>query len=388
MGGFLILTIASGLSIGSAKVATSLFALALGAGPVEMGAIAAAQSLGLLLISVPVGMLVERAGPRRLFMAGSVLGGLVYLAVPLVWGPWLLAACTALAGFAMPFRFVSLNTVFLSHLVRWGDGRAGWFRGTHMLGVFLLGPAVGGALVAGQGFTVTWWMIAAAYFIAIPLAAWGLGPAGDAAGEGTGRAPAVPSASVWLRLHLFFAPPGMKGAAAVDLIAQGTLMHFTAFSVPLAITVHAIPEQTAVWLVTVQGGFFVAALFLLGEATRRAGPRASLAAAALTAAAGEVLASNAAPAGLWAGAVLLGLGLGGLQVVNLARFARLSATAGRGRVAGLLALTAPVGGILGAVAGGVGGEALGLSATFLLLVPPLLAVAALALREPTHTNPT
>lgn len=51
----------------------------------------------------------------------------------------LLLALTALISLLMPLRFVSLNTVFMLALERLGQGRAGWQRGAHMSGMFLLG---------------------------------------------------------------------------------------------------------------------------------------------------------------------------------------------------------------------------------------------------------
>ena len=62
-----------------------------------------------------------------------------------------LLGCTALISFAMPLRFVSLNTVFFEQLSSLGESKAGWYRGTHMLGMFLIGPLLGAALVSAVG---------------------------------------------------------------------------------------------------------------------------------------------------------------------------------------------------------------------------------------------
>ncbi|HVZ33473.1 MAG TPA: MFS transporter, partial [Polyangiaceae bacterium] len=137
---FALLSTLMGTSVGIAKVATSLYALELHASDSLLGLIAASQTVGVLLVSVPIGVLVDRYGPARPFMLGSVCAGAIYALLPLVPSTWFLLAGTAAISFFMPFRFVSLNTLFMRELVRIGVSRAGWYRGTHMLGMMLLGP--------------------------------------------------------------------------------------------------------------------------------------------------------------------------------------------------------------------------------------------------------
>lgn len=96
--GFALLSLLMGTSIGLAKVTTSLYALALGARGGWLGAIAAAQSVGILLTALPIGLWAERLGPARLFVAGSLAGGALYLALPAVPDPAYLLVLTALTG--------------------------------------------------------------------------------------------------------------------------------------------------------------------------------------------------------------------------------------------------------------------------------------------------
>ena len=55
--------------------------LALNAGPGEIGALATAQTLPFLLLSIPIGLLADRVSKRRLMVA------------PKRCAPWLLRAC-------------------------------------------------------------------------------------------------------------------------------------------------------------------------------------------------------------------------------------------------------------------------------------------------------
>jgi hypothetical protein len=148
-----------GVSVGMAQITTSLYAVHLGASATLLGMIAGAQSLGVIFASLPVGVLIDRFGPTRPFLTGTVLVGAVYAILPLGGSALWLLSCTAFVSFAMPLRFVSLNTVFLEQLASIGEARAGWYRGTHMLGMFLIGPLAGAALVSAFGFASTYRMI-------------------------------------------------------------------------------------------------------------------------------------------------------------------------------------------------------------------------------------
>ena len=73
------------------------------------------------------------------------------------------------------------------------------------------------------------------------------------------------------------------------------------------------------------------------------------------------------PAALWLSALCLGLGAGVQGLASVSRYALLMAQFGRARVGGLSALAAPVGGLLGAMGGGLLSQALGSVAGFWLL---------------------
>lgn len=166
---FALLSLFMGISVGLAKVTTTLYALHLGAQGWVLGSIAAAQSLGILFSSLPMGVLVERYGPTRLFMTGSLIAGLLYLLLPLLPSSLFLLFMTALVSFVMPARFVSLNTVFMAALERMGEARAGWYRGTHMSGMFLIGPLLAAVVVQAVGHAGSYWLIAAMFLVTIWL---------------------------------------------------------------------------------------------------------------------------------------------------------------------------------------------------------------------------
>jgi predicted MFS family arabinose efflux permease len=76
-----------------------LAVLALGAGPAETGALAAAQSLPFLLLALPAGVLADRLPRRALLMAAEVLRAAALLATPvLLWAGLLNLPLLALLG--------------------------------------------------------------------------------------------------------------------------------------------------------------------------------------------------------------------------------------------------------------------------------------------------
>ena len=166
---FAVLASVMGTSVGTAKIVVSLYALHLGANEAQLGLIAAGQVVGTLVMSVPVGVLVDHHGPARLFVIGSVLAGLAYATIPLVAHPAFLLGAVIAVSFFMPLRFVSLNTVFFTQIRTLGEHKAGWYRGTHMTGMHLVGPSVAVALIAWLGWAGAWWAIAASFAATVAL---------------------------------------------------------------------------------------------------------------------------------------------------------------------------------------------------------------------------
>ena len=74
MGSFISLTIFAGLGVGVARVLTSLYAVHLNASELQMGLISAAQSIGILFMALPIGVLVKRLGSLKVFSLGSLIG--------------------------------------------------------------------------------------------------------------------------------------------------------------------------------------------------------------------------------------------------------------------------------------------------------------------------
>ncbi|WP_437533983.1 MFS transporter [Sorangium sp. So ce726] len=372
---FAALSSVMGLSVGVAKVSTTLYALELGANEALLGLISGSQSVGVLLMSIPIGLLVDHLGPSRLFVLGSLVAGSLYMALPAVPSPVFLLVCTTAISFFMPMRFVSLSTVFMQQLETVGEGKAGWYRGTHMVGMFLLGPMIAAGLTKALGFSGTYRLIGISFLITVLMSP-------IVFGHYTARSAQPRSlrlSGVRSDLALLAQDVELRSVCLIEFAAQSVNSFFMFFIIPIGISVAHLTAAEASGLLAWQGVTFIFALFALGGLVGRVGhERVYLASLVLVPSALLLLGLSRDLMPLRAGGLLLGLGLGVLQIANLTRIARIGARAGRGKVAGLQALVGPSGGLFGSTVGGLVGRSLGLQSMFLLLsvfFGVLLAVA-------------
>jgi MFS family permease len=372
---FALLASLMGVSVGMAQITTSLYAVHLGASPAQLGMIAGAQSLGVIFVSLPIGVLVDRFGPARPFLTGTFLVGSLYAFLPLWASPLGLLVCTGLVSFVMPLRFVSLNTLFLEQLASLGEARAGWYRGTHMLGMFLIGPLVGAALVSALGFAWTYRSIAGLFFVTILVSPIVFARYG-------GR-PAAPRAFRWQALRsqlaLLVKDQEVRRISVLESLTQATGAFFTFFIVVVALQRASLGASEASSLISAKGSTYIFALFVLGGSVRRLGPRrAKLVSFSAIALGLGAIGAGPHPIWLWVGSLTLGLGLGTIQIATLTQYAQIGARTGHGKASGLNALAGPSGGLFGSLAGGVLGKWLGLPNVF-SIVSAGFALAALAL---------
>lgn len=363
---FALLSLFMGISVGLAKVTTSLYAIHLGASGWWLGAIAAAQSVGILLTALPMGHWVDRFGPRRLFMAGSLAGGLLYALLPLVPSSGFLLAMTALTGVVMPTRFVSLQMIFMSMLNQIGVTHAGWQRAAHMSGMLLLGPLITAFVIDQVGHAGSYWVVALMFLLTIGLS------------QSVLRQPLPSSATPPLPAGLRAGLVGLlnhaeaRRLAATEAGIQALNMYHAFFIVVIAVQQLHIPAGAAGSLVAIQGAAFIIALLCLGTGVQRLGARAMPTGAVLVGAACLLLRQACDMAGLIGGSALLGLGLGVMEIQVIERMAALGSRLGMGRMASLNAIAGPGGALLGGVLGGSLEPWLGLQNGFLVFAPLFL----------------
>jgi hypothetical protein len=285
--------------------------------------------------------------------------------VPLVRDPRFLIGCFTALAFCMPLRYVATNVVVMERLGREGYGRAGWYRGLQLLGMHLVGPSLAVPIVAALGFPRTWWLVAVAF--ALPAVAARRSLDGGTAPRERAILPA---------LRLAASDPETPLLAVTELTAQGAVTCSAFFLVPVALQRHGLAAPHAAALLGAQAASFVVVLLALGGLASR-WDRARLVSIAYGAAGAGLLSIGLArgAAWLWAGGVLLGGGLGLVQMENLIRAARIGARVGQDAASGLQQLAGASGGLATGLLGGLVGKALGPQAVFLLLVPVFAWIA-------------
>jgi len=393
---FALLSLSMGVVVGVTKIVTALHALALGAGPAQLGLITSGGMVGMLVMALPIGYMVDHFGARLLFVLGSVLAGSVFALQSLAHSAWFLLGTGSVIGFLMPLRFVSLNTVFFAQIRALGAGKASWSRATHMSGMFLIGPALGALLAHHLGFALTWVLVAVVYGLTGLLAVRVMDgpqrpPAPAPASAGAPAASATTGATAtapgpWCRRARALAhdvagllrDPMLRRINLVDFISQGATLYTTTFIVVLALRQFGLDAAQASGLVTAWGAAFIGLLFFGGALVEPLGERRCLWLGIAVVVAGLVaLGSAGSRHGLWLGVVLQGLGAGLVQVININRIAHVGARLGQGRVSGLNLMVGPLGGLLGSGLGGWLGQRWGLQPVFFGFIPGYLLLAAL-----------
>lgn len=152
--------------------------LALGAGPGQIGTLAAVQTLPFLLLAIPLGLLADRVSRRRLMVAAEALRALSLLAMlAMALTGRLSIAWLAVLGFAGAVGTVGFSvaapalvpSLVPGRLLGMANGRLELARSA----AFAAGPALAGALVAWAGASAAF-VLAAVLSGAAALLLWRL----------------------------------------------------------------------------------------------------------------------------------------------------------------------------------------------------------------------
>jgi predicted MFS family arabinose efflux permease len=154
------------------------------ADPLLLGVFGAVRSLPYIVLSVPAGVIADRFDRRLVLLVTDLARGgcmLAMAAVLLLDGPiWLLAALAVLAACFSTFFYPAIGA-YIPNLVKderqLGPANSAW-ASLDNLG-FVVGPVLGGLLVAASGTHLAF-MINAATFGVIAVILWGLPPSKNA----------------------------------------------------------------------------------------------------------------------------------------------------------------------------------------------------------------
>lgn len=378
MSSFVLLTIIAGLGVGVARVLISLYAVHLNASELQLGLISAAQNIGILLMALPIGVLIQRLGSLKVFSIGSVVGAVLYFLTPLHANAWYLMILTALVSCFLPMRFVSINTVFLSNLKRLGPAKAGWFRGSHMMGFFLIAPALSVLLIEHFGYSGSFYCVALLFLGTLFFAPFCF----QKVHQHTQSTPSFQWRDVVAPLALLKTHAPLRVICALEFLSSVANNYFGFFIVVIAIQSFTLPESMAVMLLTTQGIIFVGSLFTLGGLAELVGyQKFYLIGLGLISSALLILALTPVTLWMWPASLMLGLGLGMLHIANFMSFAKVGEQTAMAKISPILALVGPTGGLFGGFLGAALGASVGLQNLFFPIGLAFLALILLISRD-------
>ncbi|MEJ2900349.1 MFS transporter [Acinetobacter sp. NS-4] len=383
MSSFVLLTIIAGLGVGVARVLISLYAVHLNASELQLGLISAAQNIGILFMALPIGVLVQRLGSLKVFSIGSVMGAVLYFLTPLQANAWYLMILTALVSCFLPMRFVSINTVFLSNLKRLGPAKAGWFRGSHMMGFFLIAPALSVLLIEHFGYGGSFYCVALLFLGTLFFAPFCF----QKVHQHTESTPSFQWRDVVAPLALLKTHAPLRVICALEFLSSVANNYFGFFIVVIAIQSFSLAESMAVMLLTTQGLVFVGSLFTMGGLAELVGyQKFYLIGLGLISSALLTLAITSVTLWMWPASLMLGLGLGMLHIANFMSFAKVGEQTAMAKISPILALVGPTGGLLGGFLGAAFGASMGLQNLFLPIGLAFIALILLISRDQTFIS--
>lgn len=369
----MLLATFSGATIGMAKIITTLYAIKIGATPLQLGIIGAMEALGMVMLTLPAGFIIARYGARRVYFLASLGPMLLNLAIPLFGGWAWLALTRLLIGLCIPFRIVAMNSAFLRQLKRIGNSKAGWYRGSLTLGMGLLGPLFGNWLSGNSGFTVGFVVIGLCFgaMAVYSLSFWDAEEV-----EAPAAAISADDGAMFSQVLGMLRHAEIAECCLIEMLSGATGAVFGTFIIVLAMQTVGLSQGQAVSLVMVQGVTAVLGLFGLGYLVARIGRRLAYALGLSTALLGLLLLGRAHDYALLAvGGALLSTAAAFAHLVNMTQLGEHAID--KSKVSGLFNLAGMLGSFSGALLGGVISQLFGLNNLFLVWIAVVLLVAGL-----------
>ncbi len=273
----------------------------LGMGPAALGAVGSAFFVALLVAQIPVGIALDRIGPRKLVAGLSVLAFAGALAEACAQSAAQLWAARFVVGLGCSASFMS--TVLLS--TRWQRGAAGTAMLTRSFALSQGGLLLAGAPLAFLAMAVGWRgaMLCVAGLMAVMGVLWWRGVRD--APEPETRAPE----SLWQALRgqvTVWATPGLARLLCMHLVAYAAMATVLAvWAAPYLADVHGLAAAQRGWVLLAMVLGLPVGLLAMPALVRLVGRRAAVLGGALSTAAiiGVLAAVPGLP--LWAAVALL-----------------------------------------------------------------------------------
>jgi MFS family permease len=365
----LFLSVCGSICAGVSQIAITLYAVSLGATSAQLGFIKGLSGIGVFLIVLPMGFLVDHFGAKKIFILGGLIDACVYSAMPFAHTPQNLMLAMAILGFFSSFRSVALNTVFLDKLEIFGSEKAGWNKAAYSVGLAFVGPLLGGYLVKYINYSWTFIFVSALLVVSVVTAVFLLERT-----QTPKNLEAFSLGEVFRQLQGLFKNKRFLEISGIDALTTALFSCFTVFAVVMALRNFGLSRETAALLVSLEGISYIVALFFLGPLLKLIGYRQTYFFGIFSIIPGLCILAAAAHAfWLWPAAALLGFGIGILGLVNVSQIGIMAGK--KGRLAAVNNLFIYIGVIVGPTLGGSLANVFGLQAIFWAFVPLFVILA-------------
>jgi MFS family permease len=373
---FLVLNIISGTVGGAMQIIVPLYAMSLHASTAQIGAIRGISGLGMLLLVIPAGFLVDHYGSKKLFMIGSLSGFASTLGLSLVKVPLAMIALMGISGLFGSLKMTALNASFFRNLKNMGLEKAGWFKGSMSIGLTFLGPAFGAFLVSVAGFKPIFYLLSALTLIPATLVLFfhsepaKQGPINELKGIFTTQLKEFKTLLVKRDVYL---------PLLTETLSTACFATYSTFIVVITIQLLHMKASAASVLMTAEGGVFILTVFAAGPLINKLSQFQLYLLSVTVTSLGLAMVSISSTFTLLAvSAVVLGLGLGLINLVTSSRIGRMEGE--KGKIVALFAASVGAGISLGPMIGGVVGQFLGTQNIFLTFIPLFMLLVVLAYR--------
>ncbi|MFT8314075.1 MAG: MFS transporter [Clostridium sp.] len=362
--GFIILNIISGTSGGILQMVIPLYSLSINASTAQIGIIKGVSGLGMLLLVLPSGFLIDYYGSRKLYIVGSVIGAIIIFTFSFIKLPIFLIIGMGIQGFTNSLRFTSLNAAFFKNLKTIGKKKSGWYKGSMSIGLTFIGPFIGGYIV--QNISYKWIFVLIGMMILIPSLI--LYILSDKSIKSKPENLIQIFKEQYYDLKLLLRNNIIKQTALVESISTACFSTFVTFIIVLVVSNYHLKSIYASWLIIMEGSAFIITVFLGGHLLYKFKASTLYLESFILVIVGTlIVVFQQSITFIALGTIIMGLGLG---MTNLITYSRVGEIEGKkGKISGLFAACTGIGASLGPTIGGFIGQRFSIKFVFLIYVP-------------------
>lgn len=369
---FMLINISSGIAAGMISFIIPIYALNLNATSTEIGLITGITGIGILLVVLPVGFLVDHFGSKKMYSISCVFGIAIILLLSFAADLRFLILAMVFYGMAGTLRSTSLSAAFFKNLTSIGTKRAGWYQGSMTLGGSFIGPIMGGIAAIAMGFTN--YFIFTSAFLLLPLIVIIIFT--DRKNNSPAKLGNSSFTDVSNQYKSLIKNRILILTTLIESLNIALFTTFTTFITVFAIKDLGLSPGIAAMLISLRGGATILVVFFCGQLLRRNNNNLYLFSSIITILALFLLGISTDSSLLAIASMILGIGTGLIGLIDFARVGNIDGE--KGKIAGIFSFGQGTGAIIGPTLGGIIGDAFGLQTIFLAFMLPFFMLVVYA----------